>query len=73
MLLAENHVTVEDRLALFLDLPPPALLSMLYFVEHVGARARTGKHIMGIGEGLLVLLTKECNVITLFLLYTICL
>lgn len=55
MILAENHVTVEDRLALFLDLPPPALLSVLHFVEHVGARARTGKHIMGIGEGLLVL------------------
>lgn len=55
MILAENHMTVEDRLALFLDLPPPALLSVLHFVEHVGAGARTGKHIVGIGEGLLVL------------------
>lgn len=52
--LAKHHVTVEDRFALLLDLPLPALLSVLHFVEHVGARARTGKHVMGVGEGLLV-------------------
>lgn len=35
--LTENNMAVEHRFPLLLDLPPPSLLSMLHFVEHVGS------------------------------------
>lgn len=57
--LAEHHVAVKHRLPLFLDLPPPALLSVLHFVQHVGARGRTRQYVVGVGERLLVLNPKR--------------
>ncbi|CAB1327918.1 unnamed protein product, partial [Coregonus sp. 'balchen'] len=52
--LAEHHMAVKHRLPLFLDLPPPALLSVLHFVQHVGTRGRTRQYVVGVGERLLV-------------------
>lgn len=57
--LAKHHVAVKHRLPLFLDLPPPALLSVLHFVQHVGARGRTRQYVVGVGERLLVLNPKR--------------
>lgn len=36
--LTENNMAVKYRFPLFLDLPPPALLGMLHFVQDVGSR-----------------------------------
>lgn len=57
--LTENNMAVEHRLPLFLDLPSPALLGMLHFVQHVGTRVWPGQNIVSIGKRLLVLKTQN--------------
>lgn len=57
--LAKHHVAVKHRLPLFLDLPPPALLSVLHFVQHVGTRGGTRQYVVGVGERLLVLNPRD--------------
>lgn len=52
-------MAVEDGFSLFLDLPPPALLCVLHFVQHVGPRVRTGQNVVSVGKRLLVLKKKE--------------
>lgn len=39
--LTQHNVTVENRLALLLDLQLPALLGILHFVQHVGTAPRS--------------------------------
>lgn len=53
--LTEDDMAVKHRLSLFLDLPPPALLCVLHFVEHVGPRVWVGQNIVSVGKRLLVL------------------
>lgn len=57
--LTENNMAVEHGLSLFLDLPPPALLCVLHFVQHVGPRVRTGQNVVSVGKRLLVLKTQN--------------
>lgn len=64
--LAEHDVPVEDGLALFLHLPPPALLGVLHLVEHVGAQAGAGQYVMGVSKWLLVLEHRQ-NIIQIHL------
>lgn len=52
-------MAVKHRLSLFLDLPPPALLCVLHFVEHVGPRVRVGQNVVSVGKRLLVLKATE--------------
>lgn len=52
-------MAVEHRLPLLLDLPPPPLLSVLHFVEHVGPGVRPGQNVVSVGKGLLVLKTQQ--------------
>lgn len=54
-ILTENNMAVKHGLSLFLDLPPPALLCVLHFVEHVGPRMWAGQNIVSVGKRLLVL------------------
>ena len=51
-------MAVEHGLPLFLDLPPPALLGMLHFVQHVGSGVGMGQDIVSVGKRLLVLETQ---------------
>lgn len=56
--LTEHDVAVEHRLPLLLDLPPPPLLSVLHFVEHVGSGVRPRQNVVSVGKRLLVLKTR---------------
>lgn len=40
--LAEDNMSVKDRLSLLLDLKLPALLGIFYLVQHVGSTAGAG-------------------------------
>lgn len=60
--LTENNMAVKHGLPLFLDLPPPALLSVLHFVQHVRPRVGTGQNVVSVGKRLLVLKTKKRGV-----------
>lgn len=51
-------MAVEHGLPLLLDLPPPPLLSVLHFVEHVGSGVRPRQNVVSVGKRLLVLKTK---------------
>lgn len=53
--LTQHNMTVENRLALLLDLQLPALLGVFHFVQYIGTAPRTSQHIMGICKRLVIL------------------
>lgn len=66
MHLTEHHMPIKHRFALLLDLPSPALLGVLHFVQHIRPRVCARQHIMGIRKRLLVLLfTKNKDLFSL--------
>lgn len=57
--LAEDNMTVKDGFSLFLNLKLPALLRILYLIQHIGSTAGAGQHIVGICKRLVVLKVQE--------------